>query len=102
MKNENARLRTESRDFDIEDAIEEINERNSRKRNIIIFGLPETNQNVPPEVRQEKDKAEILSVLKTVDPEFVSDSLVPFRLGRFGDNKNRPIKLILKDEQQEG
>ncbi|CAH2001310.1 unnamed protein product [Acanthoscelides obtectus] len=84
--------------FVFEELIEEINNRNSRKRNVIIFGLPEQDQADVPPTRLTKDKSQVVDVLKVVNLNVHANEVKSLRLGRFDQSKCRPIKLFLKDE----
>lgn len=89
-----------SQSFDFEDIIEEMNDRNSRKKNLIIFGIPEQNQDDPPQNRSISDKNEVTNLLKIVDSTFDANKLKPTRIGRYKSNHIRPIKLILETENE--
>lgn len=69
--------------------LSEITEREARKKNVIIFGLPENQDS-------QKDKSGCLEILKTLDPQFESIPKL-FRLGKqpSNDARPRPIKIIL-------
>lgn len=72
------------------DVISEITERESRKKNVIIFGLPEAED-------IQNDKAKCLEILKTVDSQVESIPKL-FRLGKIPTNgtaRPRPIKILL-------
>ncbi|CAH1957524.1 unnamed protein product [Acanthoscelides obtectus] len=84
--------------FVFEELIEEINDRNSRKRNVIIFGLPGHDQADVPQTRLTKDKSQVVDVLKVVNLNVHANEVKPLRFGRFDQSKCRPIKLSLKDE----
>ncbi|CAH1986321.1 unnamed protein product, partial [Acanthoscelides obtectus] len=86
--------------FVFEELIEEINDRNSRKRNVIIFGLPEQDQADVPQTRLTKDKSQVVDVLKVINLNVHANEVKPLRLGRFDQSKCRPIKLSLKDEDE--
>lgn len=87
-----------SREFDFEEVIMELNDRSIRKKNIIIFGLPEQDQTGPAENRLQKDKTAVSEVLKVIDANVNTMLIKPTRLGRFTNNKARPLKITLQDE----
>nr|CAI5825417.1 unnamed protein product [Callosobruchus analis] len=81
-----------------EEVVEEVNQRNRRKRNLIIFGVDEQNQQEPPQVRLEREKTFIKNMIQAVDSEVELPDLRPVRLGLFTTGKNRPIKIVLSSE----
>ncbi|KAB0795786.1 hypothetical protein PPYR_09847 [Photinus pyralis] len=95
----NARSQIQNTNFETlmddhyEDIIQEINERQLRKGNIIVYGAMENNN-------AKQDIQQVQEVLAQIDP-IVSDiQFSAFRLGKFDPNniKPSPIKVILKDE----
>lgn len=86
--------------LDFEEVIQEISERNSRKKNIILYGVPE---NISGN-RDEKvihDQQQITNVLNHLLPEAEFESTPkPMRLGKLDVNKStpRPIKITLPSE----
>lgn len=100
LKDENRTLKSSDADTDLENVIEEINERNHRKRNLIIFGLSEQKQEDTPEARMQKDKNEVENIIGCLDKDFELHDIKPNRLGRYNKDKVRPIKISLKDEDQ--
>lgn len=100
LKDENRVLKSADTDDNFENIIEEINERNYRKRNIIIFGLPEQNQDDTPQARIQKDKQDVENIINCLDEDFAVDDIKPNRLGRYNNEKIRPVKITLKDENQ--
>ena len=81
-----------------EEIIEEINERNKRQRNLVIFGVTEPNQNLSTEARENNDKSQVSDILHTVIPELNTNDIKPIRLGRFAVDKSRPIKIRLDND----
>lgn len=77
----------------------EIDERNRRKRNIIVCNVEENSHSKLDDVIRE-DKSRICTLLGTIDPSVTASDLKCFRLGRRNNNKPRPIKVILKHENQ--
>ncbi|CAH2005153.1 unnamed protein product [Acanthoscelides obtectus] len=67
--------------FVFEELIEEINDRNSRKRNVRIFGLPEQDQADVPQTRLTKDKSQVVDVLKVVNLNVHANEVKPLRQG---------------------
>lgn len=85
---------------DYEEIIQEITERNNRKRNIIIYGISEDNT-LPKSEKSIQDKSEVINVLHTLTPSLNLDNVNPYRLGKFDATKitSRPIRVVLNDEQ---
>nr|CAI5837680.1 unnamed protein product [Callosobruchus analis] len=67
-----------------EEILEEVNKRNLRKSNIIIFGLDEVNQEEPPENRSARDGIAVSKVFRArfraIDSEFDAPNIKPIRL----------------------
>lgn len=77
-----------------EAVFEEVSDRLSRRKNVVLFGVPDDNN-------KEADRRLLSQILDIVLPEVAVDGMNMFRLGRFkGENGGpRPIKLKLKNEQ---
>lgn len=96
-----ASLKTNSETFDsaklTESVIQEVMERQSRAKNVIIFNLPESS-NVN---REDKiaDDSKTAKVLLSVVPDIDTSNIKITRLGRVGNNP-RPLKIILEDSTQ--
>nr|CAI5856162.1 unnamed protein product [Callosobruchus analis] len=85
---------------DFEEVLNEIEERNSRKQNIICYGVAE-NGNVSRQQQEAQDRSEITKVLQFLSPD-INTNVKPIRLGKF-DRTNprpRPIKITLIDQNQ--
>lgn len=91
---------TRSNDFDIEDVIAEINERNKRKCNLVFFGLKEQDQGQPVELRTANEKSSVENILRTIAPSINAVNIKPTRLGHYNEAKCRPIKISLPTEDQ--
>lgn len=100
LKSENSEMRSSVKGIDFEEIVEEINERNKRKRNLVIFRLPEQDQEQPVAARMDEDKAKVIEVLQQITPNFNGENIKPIRLGHFTAGKNRAIKITLDDEEQ--
>lgn len=88
-----------SNNVDYEEIIQEITERNLRKRNLVVFGVAEINSNAKEE-RAQHDEHKLTEILKYLSPNFTTDNMKPVRLGKYDATKNnpRPIKISLRDE----
>ncbi|CAH1115234.1 unnamed protein product [Psylliodes chrysocephalus] len=98
LKEDNKQLGTSNNSIVFEEVVQEINERNKRKRNIILFGVPEQDQVLSTEDRSENDKTEVKSIIKYIDRSIDLKHLKPIRLGRFSDSRNRPMKITMEEE----
>lgn len=90
----------QSSDESIEEIIGEISERNRRKRNVMIYGVPESHESLSTEARANKDKEYVLKVLSTVNKNTAADQCKTFRIGRQAEGKVRPIKVTLHNEDE--
>lgn len=82
-----------------ESIIEEMNERRSRARNVILHGLSESKKRDSNEAKQE-DEELLTSIIRDIQQRTSSTSLKFFRLGKMSQGRNRPIKLILSSESE--
>lgn len=79
----------------IEPAIQELQDREKRARNVLVFGVPEA-----PNVRS-KDEEDTISkeravkFLKKLKADLSTDTIKAYRLGYPSENKIRPIRVIL-------
>lgn len=85
--------------FDFEEVVAEVFERQKRIKNIILFNIPECNQLKPTSERIEQDKREVSAVLDCVMPDLVVTNIKPVRLGTFCTSKIRPVKIVLENER---
>nr|CAI5860159.1 unnamed protein product [Callosobruchus analis] len=98
MKAENASLKQASDSFTVEEVIEEISERAKRKKNILLFKVPEKDPQQSNERHTEADRQEVKATLHVVSPELNCDEIKPVRLGKFERGKSRPIKISFTNE----
>ncbi|KAJ3649718.1 hypothetical protein Zmor_021443 [Zophobas morio] len=93
---------TVSNSDQFEEIVQEVIERQKRKPNLIVFGVPEQSSAINGSERSELDKAAVNDILTTVRPEFsISSNMKIQRLGRFQTNsRHRPIKIVLDDESE--
>lgn len=90
-----------SSQVDFEEFMQEFDERQSRKSNIIIFGVPEQDSRLESVLRLEKEKTDISNLVTLINPSMVlPDECKVLRLGRFNPsgNKPRPIRVNLEKE----
>lgn len=85
---------TTARDVDMEELVREAIDRQKRAKNLIIFGLPESD-----EENREADNLQVCGLLKTIDNRMNLESLRFSRLGRRRvAGKSRPVKVTCSDE----
>lgn len=86
--------------FNYEEIIQEISERNSRKNNLIIYGITE-HPNLSRTDQVERDKNQVQSILEFLSPNIGPSRGNPVRLGRFDATKDkpRPVKLSFDSEE---
>lgn len=84
--------------FDFEEILVELDDRNNRKSNIVIFGVPESVSGPDAVNRVEVDKRKVFDILSVVDPDFEMGEIKPIRLGKFSNERLRPIKITLNSE----
>lgn len=82
-----------------EEIIHEMSERERRKKNIVIFGLPERLTSSSQD-RTSTDLDVVKNILSLVDNQLANAQFKIFRLGKVRVDYNRPIKVILEDETQ--
>lgn len=76
--------------------IREIQDRETRKKNVIIFGNAETNS----QEEAFNEKKSTLDILQSINPSISEENIVHlYRLGRKQNNKPRPLKVILKSSE---
>lgn len=79
-----------------EDVISEIMDRQSRASNIIIFNVNEPKSKNTQE-RNSEDNKTVQDILSGMN--ISKDDIKQFRIGKVGQGKNRPIKVILKSPE---
>ncbi|KAL3266843.1 hypothetical protein HHI36_010994 [Cryptolaemus montrouzieri] len=89
------KLRNASTDLPLEPAIAEMQKREKRSTNIIVFGLEEVAANTKEE-RIAHEEKKVFNILKNI-------SANRFKMHRFGthdQNKKRPIRVIFQTKQE--
>lgn len=83
--------------YDMEEIIQEISDRDRRKRNLIIHGIKELSGATKNE-RLSHDTVKVAEVLTVFSANSISS---PMRLGKFDNSRStpRPIKVTLPDEE---
>nr|CAI5863756.1 unnamed protein product [Callosobruchus analis] len=98
LKEENSKLADNPRS-EFEDVVSEVTERIKRKSNVILFNVKEPDQSKTARERMDSDKTVVADILQNIDPEQPVANFKFARLGMFSNNKVRPIKLILENEE---
>lgn len=80
-----------------QDMLNEINERETRNKNIIINGIKEQESN-DKDQRKNLDTKEVVEIIKSINNDCPSPLKV-FRLGKFQSNINRPIKVCFASQE---
>lgn len=96
IKNMSPNLTVNTSCTETERLIVEINERQKRSRNIILYNVPEPDNNTADDNRKD---FEFVNVLLTT---ICNEPIIPSRIIRLGQKTSvnaRPIKLILQDEK---
>lgn len=83
----------------LEETLSELNERQMRAKNIIIFGVNEQVGNT--EERRNKDLDLSATVLNKISPEEPTHIVKTFRIGKnINNSRPRPIKVVLSDQYE--
>ena len=90
-------LESVGKENEVKEAITEQKERDIRKLNIMVFGLPESDRDTPDE-RNSDDQDRILNIASTVmeleNPRLMFTSK-PIRIGVRNPGKCRPLRLTI-------
>ncbi|KAG8316279.1 hypothetical protein J6590_055022 [Homalodisca vitripennis] len=82
-----------------EETLMEINDRNKRLCNVILYGIAESSQS-NTESKRKHNKQQIKQLLSEVYQEANVESIKFFRIGVNKKNNSRPIKVIFPDADQ--
>lgn len=77
-----------------EETLSELNERQRRSRNLLIFGHNETESTTMPGVATNTDTNAVKDILKTIFPANY-DNIRTYRIGKKRDDKPRPVCVVL-------
>lgn len=83
-----------------EEVVNEVMERQRRTKNLVIFGVVEPPSDSSREEAALHDSGNVYDILANIVPEYRNDDLKIQRLGRHTSNRNRPIKIALRNEQE--
>ena len=84
---------------DAAEALQEINERNYKNKNPIIFGIQEMNSDEPEE-RKAHDLSSVQSIFESTCSEVQTNRIKVYRLGKREEGKVRPVKVIMRSEEE--
>lgn len=89
-----------SKNLSIEDVFTEIEERNRRANNLIIYNVPESEKSSADQRKQED--IELCKEIVLNDNSNTSNARIVncIRLGKFSDSKLRPVKIVLETADQ--
>lgn len=79
----------------INDSVREINDRQQRQKNLMIFGVPESIP-TPELTRAQLDNLTVTDIIKTAYPNSPTHDIRVIRVGRNNPDKPRPLKVIMK------
>ncbi|KAK9686233.1 hypothetical protein QE152_g37346 [Popillia japonica] len=85
----------------MEEIIDEMNERQIRKKNIILFGVREQSDDLDDDARAAAENVEVSLILKSVAPDVEQSNWKIFRLGKLlaAQARSSPIKAIMDNEE---
>nr|CAI5846598.1 unnamed protein product [Callosobruchus analis] len=82
--------------IDFEEIVQEVNDRQSRKNNLIIYGIVESTDQSNTR-RKVYDADQVKNIIGVLDDEVNTDNIKPIRLGSNNTGGPRPIKITLRD-----
>jgi cell division protein FtsB len=83
--------------------LKELADRNSRKKNIVFYGIPEADPNIESYIKKKMDKTEVLEVLTEIDCSIDVDTNIKFavRLGKKNEDSIDPRPLLIGFESED-
>lgn len=90
-----------SSNIEFEDVMQEFEERQKRKSNVIIFGVSEQNSDLDKKARLQEEKQAVTEFFNEISPNELTETVSIFRLGKYNatSRKPRPIRVRLANEQ---
>lgn len=85
----------------VEPMVAEMVERENRKRNLLIFGLIES-ESKKPEERKRDDLEAVKSAILTIHEAFILENVKIFRLGPYQAGRLRPVKVVFPTKAEAG
>ncbi|KAK9709183.1 hypothetical protein QE152_g26759 [Popillia japonica] len=98
FKNEvNEQLQAQRNDsFRFEEVLQELNDRQARKQNIIMFNVPEQSTDADTDTRSAAKSVEVSIILQSILPTLNVSSVQSYRLGRLNSSKSVEVSIILQ------
>lgn len=86
--------------FGVEEVLQELNDRQARKQNIIMFNVPEQSGQTDADSRAAAENVEVSLMLRSLIPSLDMSGVKLHRLGRFNPSapSPRPVKVALGSE----
>lgn len=87
--------------YEFEDFMQEFEDRQARKRNVIVFGIAEQSSDLDKNTRLAEERSAVIGLLNDTSPDVaLADNSKIFRLGKFNatSTKPRPLRLCLQNE----
>lgn len=81
-----------------DELLAEVQDRMERNRNIILAGVLEPHMN-DMDKKREYDRSEAMKILRAINPHCPEPEKT-IRLGKYGDNKTRPLKVCFSSQDQ--
>ncbi|KAJ3658854.1 hypothetical protein Zmor_010572 [Zophobas morio] len=83
-----------------EDVVSEVMERQIRKQNLVLFNVPEQPINLSRDEALIRDRDSVNNILLHINSAYDVSSGSIQRMGKYLAGKNRPVKVLLKNEQE--
>lgn len=78
----------------------EMKEREVRSNNIVVYGIPESNE-ADTDKRKEHDKKQVIEMMKVLEVETKGEVMVKYRAGKIReDGKGRPMVVKVKEDEE--
>lgn len=77
--------------------VSEVQEREKKTKNILVFGMSETNSS-NPEQRNRTELEKLTRLIRPIDTYITLDNTKFYRLGKFSRESTRPVKFILQSQ----
>nr|CAH7714010.1 unnamed protein product [Callosobruchus chinensis] len=100
LKSEAVAVNSPNQDDFLEEIITEVEERSKRRKNLVIFGVPEQDQSLSNNDQVSRDVTNTVEILRVMNRDIDAQAIKPIRLGKHVEGKSRPIKVYFGSEQQ--
>lgn len=98
LQNQIQANKQEVHNFNIEQIINEVNDRQNRAKNILIFKLNESELQTSQE-REKEDTKKAAKIIEFLLPAINTENIKTVRLGRKNNDKIRPLKITLNSRE---